>query len=142
MFNQSGKASRANLLPLSRLGILESLQDGDHLLQSSDLLGQLGSNLGLILTQLLVEVLAVWGGRHGSTEDRLDNPGVVGLEGVAVGTAERVGEFRGGVVDVVTEGLDGKVEASGEKSQLSVNRSCRFVEMEAMPLQLTSSIHN
>lgn len=117
MFNQVERPPGQNLLPLSRLGILESLQDGDHLLQSSDLLGQLGSNLGLILAQLLVEVIAVWGGRHGSTEDRLDNPGVVGLEGVAVGTAEGVGEFRGGVVDVVTESLDGKVEASVEQNQ-------------------------
>lgn len=48
---------------------------------------------------------------------------MVGLEGVAVGTAEGVGEFRGGVVDVVTEGLDGEVEASVEKDQSSVNGS-------------------
>lgn len=64
----------------------------------------------------------------------------MGLEGVAVGTAEGVGEFRGGVVDVVTEGLDGEVEASVEKNQSSVNGSYKFVEMEAMPLQLPSSI--
>lgn len=112
----SGKASRANLLPLSRLGSLESLQDGDHLLQSSDLLSHCGSNLSLILTQLRIEVLAVWSGRHGSAENGLDEEGVVRLEGVAVGTAEGVGEFRGRVVDVVTEGLDGKVEASVEKN--------------------------
>jgi hypothetical protein len=34
---------------------------------------------------------------------------VVGLEGVTVGTTEGVRELRGGVVDVVTEGLDGEV---------------------------------
>lgn len=40
---------------------------------------------------------------------------MVGLEGVTVGTTEGVRELRGGVVDVVTEGLDGEVEASVEK---------------------------
>lgn len=64
----------------------------------------------------------------------------MGLEGVAVGTAEGVGEFRGGVIDVVAEGLDGKVEASVEKNQQSVNGSYGFVEMEGMPLQLASSV--
>jgi hypothetical protein len=33
---------------------------------------------------------ALWGGRHGSTEDGLDDEGVVGLEGVTVGTTEGV----------------------------------------------------
>jgi hypothetical protein len=37
---------------------------------------------------------------------------VVGLERVAVGVAERVGEFFGGVRDVVAEGLGGEVEAT------------------------------
>jgi hypothetical protein len=41
---------------------------------------------------------------------------VVGLEGLAVGTAEGVRELCGGVVDVVTEGLGGKVETTVEET--------------------------
>jgi hypothetical protein len=37
---------------------------------------------------------------------------VVWLEGVAVGIAERVGEFFGRVGDVVAESLGGEVEAT------------------------------
>jgi len=37
---------------------------------------------------------------------------VVGLEGVAVGIAEGVGELLLGVRDVVAEGLGGEVEAT------------------------------
>jgi hypothetical protein len=39
---------------------------------------------------------------------------VVGLECVAVGVAERIGEFLGGVGDVVAEGLGGEVEAAAD----------------------------
>lgn len=102
-------------LPLSSLGILESLEDGDHLLQSSNLLRHCGVNLGLILTQLGVEILSIWGCGHSSTEDGLDKEGVVRLKGVAIGSTEGVRELRGSVIDVVTQSLNGEVKASIEK---------------------------
>lgn len=37
---------------------------------------------------------------------------MVGLEGLAVGVAERIGEFFGGIGDVVAEGLGGEVKAA------------------------------
>ena len=49
-------------------------------------------------------------------EKRLDDEGVVGLEGVAVGIAEGVGELLVGVGDVVAEGLGGEVKTTTEAS--------------------------
>lgn len=91
---------------------MESLKDGNTLLESVDLLAEGGLNLRLVAAQLGVKVLPVGGGGHGGGEDGLDDEGVVGLEGVAVGLAEGVGEFRGGLVEVVAEGLGGEVEAA------------------------------
>jgi hypothetical protein len=45
---------------------------------------------------------------------------VVGLEGVAVGVAEGVGEFLVGVGDVVAEGLGGEVEATADMLVLRI----------------------
>lgn len=113
MSNQVGIASRAkSLVIFGLLGALEGLQDGDNLLQCSDLLLHLGIDLTLVLTELRIEVLAVWGCGHRGGEDGLDHERVVGLEGIAVGTAEGDRELIGGVVDVVTECLHSEVEAS------------------------------
>jgi hypothetical protein len=46
---------------------------------------------------------------------------VVGLEGVTVGTTEGVRELRGGVVDVVTEGLDGVLIVTEEANCNSIS---------------------
>lgn len=75
-------------LPLSFLAVLESLQDSDALLESCNILLRCCLDLALVITQLGVEVLSVWGCRHGSAEDRLDDEGVVRLEGVAISVTE------------------------------------------------------
>ena len=82
-------------LPLGLLPGEELVQDGNILLQRSQPLLQLGLNLGLVVSKLLVKVGAVWGSAHSGAENGLDDERVVGLEGVAVGIAEGVGELLG-----------------------------------------------
>lgn len=108
-------------LPLRLLAALELLQDGDVLLKSHHLGVQGRVDLGLVLTKLGVEVLAVGGSRHSSREDGLDNEGVVGLEGVAVGFTEGVGELGAAVVQVVAEGLGGEVKTSVAQQRLYIS---------------------
>jgi hypothetical protein len=100
-------------LPLRLLPRHELLQDGKVLLKATEPLLQLSLHLCVVITQLVVKVLPVRGRAHGGAEDGLHNERVVRLEGVAVGVAERVGEFFGRVGDVVAEGLGGEVEATG-----------------------------
>jgi len=103
-------------LPCLPLGLLlrqECVQDSNKLLQRGEPLLELSLYLAFVVAQLSVEVLAVGCGAHGSTEYGLDHEGVVGLECVAVGIAEGVGELLGGVGDVVAEGLGSEVEATG-----------------------------
>ena len=88
------------------------VQDSEELLQRCEPLFQLSLDLAVIIAKLAVEVLAVRCSAHGSAEDGLDHEGVVGLECVAVGVAEGVGELLGGVGDVVTETLSSEVEAT------------------------------
>lgn len=99
-------------LPLSLLPRCKLLQDPDHLLQGPQPDRQRLIDLGLVIAELLVEVLAVRGGAHGGAEDGLDDERVVRLERVAVGAAERGAEFFRGVRDVRAEGLRGEVEAT------------------------------
>lgn len=101
-------------LPLGLLAGREFLQDGHHLLQRREPGLQLLPYLRLVAAQLGVEVLPVRRGAHGGAEDRLDDEGVMRLEGVLVGAAEGVGELLGGVVDVGAEGLGGEVETTGK----------------------------
>lgn len=101
-----------HLLPLGLLALLEGLQDSHHLLQRNDLLVHLRDNLGLVITQLGVEVLAVRSRGHGSAEDGLDQEGVVRLEGTTVGLTEGLRQLLGGVVEVVAEGLGSEVETT------------------------------
>lgn len=109
---QSQSDHPTRLLPLGVLARLEGLQDGHHLLQGGDLLLHGGEDLGLIITQLFEEGLAVRGRGHGSAEDGLHHERVVRLEGTAVGFAEGVRKFLGGVVEVVAEGLSSEVETT------------------------------
>lgn len=99
-------------LPLSLLPGQELVQCSNNLLQRREVLLQLLLDLRLITAQLRVEVLPVGRSAHGGAEERLDDERVVGLEGVAVGITERVGELLVGVGDVVAEGLGGEVEAA------------------------------
>jgi hypothetical protein len=103
---------RVSHLPLGLLPGQELLQNSKVLLQTTKPLLQLTLDLRIVVTELLVEVLPVWCCAHGGAEDGLHDEGVVGLEGVAVGIAEGVGEFLVRVGDVVAEGLGGEVEAT------------------------------
>jgi hypothetical protein len=56
---------------------------------------------------------------------------VVGLECVAVGIAEGVGELLGGVRDVVAEGLGSEVEAAGTRVSGMILKTPR----DSLPVQ-------
>jgi hypothetical protein len=99
-------------LPLRLLPLQELIQHRDILLEALEPLLQLRLHLRIVGSQLLVEVLPVRCRAHGGAEDGLHDEGVMWLEGVAVGFAEGVGEFFGGVRDVVAEGLGGEVEGT------------------------------
>ena len=79
-------------------------------------------DLRIVTAELSVEVLPVWCSAHGGAEEGLDDEGVVGLEGVAIGIAEGVGELLVGVGDVVTEGLGGEVKTTTEVSAMLLGR--------------------
>lgn len=119
-----------HLLPLGFLALLEGLQDGHHLLQGNNLLVHLGNDLGLVITQLGVEVLAVRSRGHRSAEDRLDQEGVVRLEGAAVGFTEGLGQFLGGVVEVVAESLGSEVETTTKEVSVRSQWTCVGTSME------------
>lgn len=103
-------------LPLILLPAQELLENVDPLLQRSQPLAQLLVHPRLIIAQLGVEVLPVWGGRHGGGEDRLDEHAVELLKGVAVGVAEGDGEFFVWVRQVLAECLGREVESSVKQS--------------------------
>lgn len=92
---------------------MESLDNGDDALKGAQPLLELLLYLSLVIAELGIKVLAVRGGAHGGAEDGLDDERVVGLEGVAVGGAERVGQLLRGVLDVLAQGLSGEVETTG-----------------------------
>lgn len=105
-------------LPLGIRLLLELLKNGNDVLQSLHLAGQLLLNLRLGLGrdiggtggQGFVEGLVVRSSTHGQVEDRLYSPAVVLAEGFFVGSAEGVGELLGSVVDVAAEGLSSEVK--------------------------------
>lgn len=76
-------------LPLGLLASHEFVQDFKVLFKTGQPGSKLLLDLRLVIAQLGVKVLSVRGCAHGGTEDGLDEEGVVGLEGVAVGGAER-----------------------------------------------------
>lgn len=101
-----------SLLPLSILAGLERLQNSHTLLECGNLLVQLGGNLGVVTTELLVEIGTVRSSRHCSREDRLHKEGVVWLECTTVGILEGNRQLGGGVVDVVTKSLGSEVKTT------------------------------
>lgn len=103
-----------SFLPLGVLAVEEALEDADNLLEGGEVDAEFGLDLVVVVAELGVEVLAVGGGAHGGGEDRLDEEAVVGLEGVAVGVAERVGELLVGLGDVGAQGDAGELEAAKE----------------------------
>lgn len=69
----------------------------------------------LIIPQLRIKVLSIWGSRHSSGEDGFDNERVVLLERFTITFAERDGKLFAGRIDVPAEGLCGEVESSVQK---------------------------
>jgi hypothetical protein len=102
-------------LPLSLLPSLELLQNANNLLQARKPGIELLVDALLVVTEVLVESSAVRRGAHGGGEDGLDHEGVVGLEGVAVGGAEGLGELGSRVGEVGAEALGCEVEGSVER---------------------------
>jgi hypothetical protein len=74
--------------PLCFLCGQEVVQVLDNVLKAAQPSTELFLHTGLVVSELGVEVLAVGGCAHGSTEDGLDHETVVLAEGVAVGCAE------------------------------------------------------
>lgn len=101
-------------LPLALRSVDERLEDVDDLGEGSKVSLEVGLNLLRVLAKLGVEVLSVGDGRHGGAEDRLDDEAVVGLQGVTVGSAERVSKLLRGVGDVALKGLAGEVKTTRE----------------------------
>lgn len=64
-------------LPFRLLGRQELVQNGDILLQVHKPIIQLFANSRLVIAQLCIEILSVWGGAHGGGEDWLDEHGVM-----------------------------------------------------------------
>lgn len=114
MFSRSLSSTSWNelALPLSFLAGDESLEDGHNLVQALEVDAQVRRNLGGVVTELGVEILAVWGGAHGRVEEGLDDEAVMGLQGRAVGGAEGVGEFLGLLGDVGAEADAGEFKAT------------------------------
>ena len=92
-----------NYLPLSLLGLLETLEDAHNLLQGCQPGPQLIMDLFLVVSKLGVKVLPVRASSHGSTEDGLDEEAMMGLESGAISGAERVGQFLGAGGDITGE---------------------------------------
>lgn len=76
------------VLPLGFLTVLETLENGDDLLEGSKIGAHLSGDLGGVFTELDVEILAVRAGAHGGGEDGTDEETMVRLKSGAVGTAE------------------------------------------------------
>ncbi|KAI6770938.1 hypothetical protein HG531_009793 [Fusarium graminearum] len=103
-----------NQVVFSNMSVDERLEDVDDLGEGSKVSLEVGLNLLRVLAKLGVEVLSVGDGRHGGAEDRLDDEAVVGLQGVTVGSAERVSKLLRGVGDVALKGLAGEVKTTRE----------------------------
>lgn len=107
-------------LPLGLLAVEEVLEDFDNLGQRGEVHLEVVSDLFVVVAELGIEVLAVRAGAHGGAEDGLDDEAVVRLEGLAVGGAERIGNFLGRVGGVLGEGEAGEFETAINKTNLSV----------------------
>ncbi len=100
------------LLPLGLLALNKSLEDGNNLVQSLQVLAHLLVNLSLVRTKLAIEILAVRASAHGGAEDGLDEEAVVRLKGDAVGVAEGLGKFVLVVGQVLAQGDACELEAA------------------------------
>lgn len=99
-------------LPLGFLGLNESLEDGNNLLESSKVDLELSLDLGGIATELSVKVLAVRASAHGSREDGLNQEAVVRLQGDGVGCAEGVRELLVRLGDVLGDTDGSELEST------------------------------
>lgn len=84
----SGHQGSFRCLPFSLLCGQEVVQVLDDVLKAAQPSTKLFLNAGLVVTELGIEVLAVGGCAHGSTEDGLDHETVVLAKGVAICCAE------------------------------------------------------
>jgi hypothetical protein len=66
-------------LPFGILGIEETLEDADDLLEALQVYAKFFLNLLVVVAELAVEVLAVRAGAHGGAEDGLHEEAMVGL---------------------------------------------------------------
>lgn len=120
-------------LPLGLLGVEESFEDGDNLLQSSEVDSELlRDELGRG-SELRVEVFSVGASSHGGAEDGLDHPVVVHLQGLGVRLTEGVGDLLGGVGNVVGETDAGEVEATAQISLGHSNVSSTYRTSHKQP---------
>lgn len=103
---------RGSNLPLGLLGVEETLEDGNNLLQGSEVDLELLNDKLSGGSELGVEVFSVGAGSHGGAEDGLDHPVVVHLEGRGVRGTEGIGDLFGGVGNVAGETDAGEVEAT------------------------------
>lgn len=106
-------------LPLGLLAVDESLQDSNDLVEGRQISGHQLLDLGLVVSQLLVEIGAGRAGAHGGAEEGFDNEGVVGLQGGGVGVTEGGRELFGFAVDVGVEGKAHEVEATAVQQGIS-----------------------
>lgn len=104
--------SSTSKLPLCLLPPHKLLQYRHPLLQRLQPLQHLRSHLGRIIPQLGIKVLSIRTRTHRSAEDGFYEEAVVRLERIAVGGAERGGEFFSGVREVLAEGLCCEVETA------------------------------
>lgn len=99
-------------LPLELLATLESLDDTNNILQSSQVWSQFSLDLCLVVTQLLVECLAVWASTQSSRKDGLYEEAVVRLQRYAVCVPERVSELLGLLGHVLAQCNTRKVQTT------------------------------
>ncbi len=102
--------------PLRLLPLLEFLQNPHLPFQRIQPLTHSRLRLRLI-PHLGIKVLLVRRGGHGGAEDRFHHEGMMRFQGAGVGGAEGGGELGVGVLEGVTEGLGGEIEAADEPEE-------------------------
>lgn len=99
-------------LPLGLLAVEELLENANNLGESSEVDLEIAVDLGAVVAELGVKVLAVGASAHGGAEDGLDEEAVVRLEGAAVGSAEGVGKLLVGLGRVGSQGEAGEFKTT------------------------------
>lgn len=111
------------------------LENTDNLGESSEIDLEIARDLGLVVAELGIKVLAVWTSAHGGAEDGLDEEAVVRLEGAAVGGAEGVSKLLIGLGRVGGQGEAGKLKSTDKPEETlsgSVLLSLQFVAAEVL----------